>query len=899
MRNTASPSTLNPLALMAPGSRLFIDTNVFMDTDPRRVGGVKRFFERIAPEVKRGESPIVIPTKVREELKKQSGIDTSSLDVDRAEAVSKARNALKFLDSAQEAGLIRGDLGDASNPYADDLFVDLFEVYATTYQMFLLTNDITLLVRISVVGQQAGQTRSAGRLNSDGLIECDAPQVLFERGLRKLSTLRTRREGGSGGLKDDREIASLEESLDQYRAAYGTVVPADVRSNAGVKGGARVEVERLAFSKAPAFKGPDEALKASEVPGEGDEVHVASRSSGYAARLGEKLGEGGEGAVYSVSDTQVIKVFNQQHLTRHREEKIRLLASRGFTKPGICFPEAVVTNRHGEFVGYVMPRARGKEFSRAIFNPRRFRSEYPAWTKSDLVDVGISFLEKVTYLHSLNIIVGDINPKNLQVDGDKQVWVIDADSWQLEGYPCPVGTEMFSSPTVIGRHYSGFLRTGEDENFAIATMLFMILITGQFPYARAGSDGDIARLIREGRFAFQYKENSNQDQPNGNWRYMWSHLQAGLKGMFWDTFHRDGSRYENRPTAEEWLKAFHEYRRYLSSSENFDPMSNDVYPTRFKAMAADTPIYECAVCAASMVGRWSDEKKAYSTPRLCTACASNLPRCGGCGKHRSSLQLGLCYPCFKQKNYGKCEGCGRDKRLGALKDGRCYECNLGTCTACDRSVPVRHLVGGVCDRCRPVPCIECAANVQKSELSYGRCPRCAKKDLERQSRALTIDPSRLCQRCGKPFMTYGNVEWHTRHGKAVPTSHKRASGGTYPSECVPVSSPKLCTAPKGKPAGSNSPGGCFVATAVYGSYDSPEVWVLRRWRDGSLAATRGGRVFVHVYYAASPPLVALVGGKKWFTTPVRIVLDALVKVLMLSGLSNEPYCDTTRDHITR
>ena len=28
-----------------------------------------------------------------------------------------------------------------------------------------------------------------------------------------------------------------------------------------------------------------------------------------------------------------------------------------------------------------------------------------------------------------------------------------------------------------------------------------------------------------------------------------------------------------------------------------------------------------------------------------------------------------------------------------------------------------------------------------------------------------------------------------------------------------------------------SSGGCYVATAVYGSYDCPEVWVLRRYRD--------------------------------------------------------------------
>lgn len=36
--------------------------------------------------------------------------------------------------------------------------------------------------------------------------------------------------------------------------------------------------------------------------------------------------------------------------------------------------------------------------------------------------------------------------------------------------------------------------------------------------------------------------------------------------------------------------------------------------------------------------------------------------------------------------------------------------------------------------------------------------------------------------------------------------------------------------------------GCYVATAVYGSYDCPEVWTLRRFRDERLAQTWNGRL---------------------------------------------------------
>ena len=42
--------------------------------------------------------------------------------------------------------------------------------------------------------------------------------------------------------------------------------------------------------------------------------------------------------------------------------------------------------------------------------------------------------------------------------------------------------------------------------------------------------------------------------------------------------------------------------------------------------------------------------------------------------------------------------------------------------------------------------------------------------------------------------------------------------------------------------------GCYVATCVYGSYDCPQVWTLRRFRDDTLGSTWYGRTFIRVYY---------------------------------------------------
>ena len=95
----------------------------------------------------------------------------------------------------------------------------------------------------------------------------------------------------------------------------------------------------------------------------------------------------------------------------------------------------------------------------------------------------------------------------------------------------------------------------------------------------------------------------------------------------------------------------------------------------------------------------------------------------------------------------------------------------------------------------------------------------------------------------------------------------------------------------GNTAAGNSGCGCYVATAVYGSYDCPQVWTLRRFRDNTLAETWYGRAFIKTYYAVSPTLVKWFGHTEWFKKMWKGTLDKMVRSLNEQGVENTPYED--------
>ena len=75
-----------------------------------------------------------------------------------------------------------------------------------------------------------------------------------------------------------------------------------------------------------------------------------------------------------------------------------------------------------------------------------------------------------------------------------------------------------------------------------------------------------------------------------------------------------------------------------------------------------------------------------------------------------------------------------------------------------------------------------------------------------------------------------------------------------------------------------SAGGCFVATAAYGSWSHPDVAALRRFRDEVLVRHRTGRAFIRIYRVVGPRLARLVSPQGASGRAARAVISPLARL---------------------
>lgn len=304
----------------------------------------------------------------------------------------------------------------------------------------------------------------------------------------------------------------------------------------------------------------DKISQDCEIPSLNSEVYIDEKKY----LLKEEIGIGGEGCVYCITDELVAKIYNKEHLTKTRVEKISMMVNKRVNDYSICWPISEVRNEDNFIVGYTMKKCVGKPISTLYRGPIISKNLYPKFSNIDLIDICVKVLRKIEKLHRNNVLLADINDRNFLINDEKEVFLIDTDSYQIEDYCCEVGTIGYIAPELKGGTLGSNLRTFEDEGYSISVFIFRTLMHGYFPFAQVGTDLDYIQLIKKQVFPYSLKDYSTKKKVPPKAFELWSSIPTMLKKMFIQTFMFDKKvKFQNRYIVEQWVIALEHYKEVL------------------------------------------------------------------------------------------------------------------------------------------------------------------------------------------------------------------------------------------------------------------------------------------------------------------------------------------------
>lgn len=381
---------------------------IFMDTCSILHFAADKFWMNIIPLLRQYQNKIIIPLRSIEELQKHESNTRDS------ELAKHAKNCLRLLKKLINAGFVE-IRGEQSDNFADNVFQVVFTKFRMTHKLLLITQDNDLAKDIIA-------------LNSNKSVRANPVKVKRINQYGFFSNFKWNAENANNDYFKNPQRVSNENNLDEgevFRICKRVTTLEDTR------------------------------LAVSHIPVE-NEIVYTSRGP---IKLGAKIEAGGEGIIYTTNTPYVAKIYKKENNTKRKYEKIKLMLSKKIKCEGVCYPVEVLYNYNKEFVGYMMPKAKGNELQKSIFIKPLFLKKFPNWKKRDTVELCITILKKIKYLHDRNIVMGDINPANILVVSPKEVYFVDTDSYQVENFPCPVGTNNYTAPEIQRKHFSGFLRT--------------------------------------------------------------------------------------------------------------------------------------------------------------------------------------------------------------------------------------------------------------------------------------------------------------------------------------------------------------------------------------------------------------------------------------------------------
>lgn len=303
--------------------------------------------------------------------------------------------------------------------------------------------------------------------------------------------------------------------------------------------------------------------------------------------LERAINRGGEAHIWTVrQDPHLVAKLYHKPTAEHQAKLTAMIATpltRTGSHPAVAWPLHLLY-RQNTFVGYLMPRAANSLPLFHYYNQvlRRRRGLSHAWPRF-LHRTATNLAAAVELVHAHDHVIGDLNESNVLVTQAALVTLVDTDSFQIRpgnplqrpaswlgalqtqpSYRCGVGKAEYTPPELQGVDFKTIDRTPAQDNFALAVLIFYLLMDGFHPFTGVLTTGaSVGRVdlysIKHGLFPYLPQRAGGQlmvqpppDAP------AFAHLHPSVQEAFRRTFLDGHAHPERRVTAKAWKKVLQE-----------------------------------------------------------------------------------------------------------------------------------------------------------------------------------------------------------------------------------------------------------------------------------------------------------------------------------------------------
>ena len=314
----------------------FSNYKIFIDTCSLLHFASDQFWLHAVPIIQKTANKIIVPVRAMEEIKKHC------TNTDKPELKKKAQSSLENLNKLISAGFLELR-GEETDNFADNVFQVVFTKFRMTHKLLLITQDGDLasdINNLNSVKSVKANSVYVKRINKYGFLS----NFEFNQNQSK------DRVGNSKG--NPTKKIEIEETIQENETFALCKKITDI---------------------------PDIKLSISKIPSEGESAYVFDGEKQVEIKLIEAVAAGGEGSIFTTNTPYVAKIYKNEKINKRKYEKIKLMLSKEIKCEGICYPVACLYNKDKQFIGYLMPKAKGKELQKSLFIKPLFLKNFPTW----------------------------------------------------------------------------------------------------------------------------------------------------------------------------------------------------------------------------------------------------------------------------------------------------------------------------------------------------------------------------------------------------------------------------------------------------------------------------------------------------------------------------------------